>query len=148
MLGNSPTEIAEQVQQLPRIVKNLLISDWARAQFATFHDRFMARLQETTFDPVSAFYAKLSEKIGLLDDLTKSEHPPTALRALELWINHTIGAPVKRTEVDVKHSLANVSASELRWIAEHRRMPTTEERLMLDSAVNDSTIEGELVEND
>lgn len=93
----------------------------------------MAQLQQRAFDHTKAFADKLQEKLELLDDMTKSSHPPTALKALETWINHSIGMPIKRSEVKHEHSLSNMNKAELEFVRQNRRLPNQEERLMLEA---------------
>lgn len=131
MLGHSVKDISGEVGKPMAYIKGLLGSPWGQDQITNFHTRFMEMLQQRTFEPNAAFYDKLKEKIELLDGMTKSENPSVALRALELWINHTIGAPVKRTEVKVEGSIAHASIEELRFIRDHGRLPSPQERISL-----------------
>lgn len=133
MLGRTPAEISAEIEHSTAYIKQVLTSRWATAELGKFHDRFMAQLQQRAFDHTRAFADKLQEKIELLDEMTKSSHPPTALRALESWISHTIGSPVKRTEVKHEHSLSNLSKAELEFVRQNRRLPSQEERLMLEA---------------
>ena len=143
MLGHPPTEISTQVKKPTTVVKALLRSPWAQDQIATYHQRFLDNLQARTFEPMSEFYDKLREKMGLLDAMTKSENPSVALRAIELWINHTLGSPVKRSEVKVEGTVAHASIEELRFIRDHGRLPTPQERLALAAP----SIDGELADS-
>lgn len=131
MLGQKPSEIGHQTQLPSASVKALLASPWAKEQITQYHDRFMRALQEKVFEPTQKFYSKLEQKIEQLDAMTQSENPSTALRAIEIWIAHTIGSPVKRTEVQVNHSLNNLSTAELEFVRAYKRLPTAEERLQL-----------------
>jgi hypothetical protein len=144
LLGHSAREIGTQVRKPTSVVTACLKSPWAQDQIRQYHERFLASMQQKTFEPMSAFYDKLEEKLALLDGMTKSENPSVALRAIELWINHTLGSPVKRTEVKVEGTIGHASLAELRFIRDHGRLPTQQEKLALTAP----SIDGELAEDD
>lgn len=146
MLGHTPIEISQQIEHSTAYIKQVLGSRWASTQLRNFHDRFMSQLQQRAFDHTRAFADKLAEKITLLDDMTKSDHPPTALKAIDLWISHTVGSPVKRTEVKHEHSLSNLSKAELEFVRTNRRLPSQEERLMLEAPPTYYDVEGQVIE--
>lgn len=142
LLGHDARHISTQVRKPTSVVTACLKSPWAQDQIRLYHERFLASMQQKTFEPMSAFYDKLKEKIELLDSMSRSENPSVALRAIELWINHTLGSPVKRTEVKVEGTIGHASIEELRFIRDHGRLPTPQEKLQLSAP----SIEGELVE--
>lgn len=144
LLGHSVKEISTQVRKPMSVVGACLKSPWAQDQIKQYHDRFLASMQQKTFEPMSAFYDKLEEKLLLLDGMTKSENPSVALRAIELWINHTLGSPVKRSEVKVEGTIGHASLAELRFIRDHGRLPSPQEKL----ALNAPAIDGELADED
>jgi len=139
LLGNTPLEIGSQTNKPTSVVRDLLRSPWAQDQVTRLHERFMETLQQRTFEPMSKFYDGLKEKMELLDGMTKSENPSVALRAIELWINHTLGSPVKRSEIKVEGTVAHASLEELRFIRDHGRIPTTQEKLQLAAPAIDIT---------
>ena len=89
---------------------------------------------------MEAFYTKLPEKIALLDELTKSENPSVALRATESWIANTLGSPVKRSEIKVEGTIGHASIEELRFIKDHGRLPTPQEKLQLEAPSIDAEL--------
>ena len=142
LLGHPAREISTQVRKPTSVVTACLKSPWAQDQIRLYHERFLASMQQRTYEPMAHFYDKLKEKIEMLDSMTRSENPSVALRALELWISHTLGSPVKRTEVKVDGVIGHASIAELTFIRDHGRMPTPQEKLMLSAP----SIEGEVVE--
>ena len=78
----------------------------------------------------------------MLDSMSRSENESVALRALEMWISHAIGSPVKRTEVKVEGTVAHMSLDELRFVRDNGRLPTEQERMQIVAP----SIEGELAE--
>jgi hypothetical protein len=98
----------------------------------------MSHVQKRIFDPMAAFYEKLPEKIALLDELTKSDNPSVALRATESWIANTVGSPVKRSEIRVEGTIGHASIDDLKFIRDHGRLPTPQEKLSLNAPVIES----------
>ena len=143
-LVNTPIrEISAKVNEPQSVIKALLKGPWAQDQIARYHERFLASLQDRAFDHVRAFEAKLEEKVAQLDAMTKDENANVALRAIELWINHSVGSPVKRSEVTHKSPLDGLNAKEMAFVRDHRRLPTPEERLALNRP--DFDIESEAI---
>ena len=146
MVNTPIREISAKVNEPQSVIKALLRGPWAQDQISRYHERFLAATLDRAFDHTRAFEAKLEEKIKYLDALTKDENPNVALRAIELWISHTVGSPVKRSEVTHKSPLDGLNAKEMAFVRDHRRLPTPEERLALnqpafdiDSEVEDGT---------
>jgi hypothetical protein len=140
LLGNSAHEVASQLERPRAEITAFSKSPWCQDQIASYHERFMANVQKRVFDPMSKFYDKLEEKIELLDAMTKSENESVALRAIESWIANTLGSPVKRSEIKVEGTITHASLDELRFIRDHGRLPTEQEKLQLSAP----SIEGEL----
>ncbi len=131
MLNKSVREIAQEVQEPQARIKALLAGPWARDQITQYHERFMATMQARAFDHTKAFADKLKERMEQLDGFTKDPNPSVALRAIELWVNHAIGSPVKRSEVTHTSPLQGMSERELAFVRDNKRLPTPEERLQL-----------------
>lgn len=138
MLGHPLGEISSQVRKPTAYVRACLKSSWAQQQITDWHDRFTRQLTQKTFEPLAAFHDKLQEKMEQLDALTQSENPSVALRAIELWIAHTLGSPVKRTEVKTEGSILHYTTDELRFMKDHGRLPNAQERLALNAPTIDA----------
>lgn len=120
-------DICRVVKKTRDVVSPLLNGEWAAAQLQRFQDRFEEKATTQLVDPISKFTSKLDEKIEQLDALTKSEDPKVALAAIRDWINHAIGTPLRRTEIDVNHSLNQRSPEELMFVRQYGRFPTPPE---------------------
>lgn len=137
MVNTPVRDISLKVNEPQSVIKALLKGPWAQDQIARYHERFLAATLDRAFDHTRAFEAKLEEKIQQLDALTHDENANVALRALELWISHTVGSPVKRTEITHKSPLDGLNAKEMAFVRDHRRLPTPEERLELNAPTFD-----------
>ena len=131
LLGNTPRQVATQTNKPAYLIQGFAKSQWCQDQIKTYHERFMANVQKRVFDPHEKFWELLPEKVALLDEMTKSENPSVALRATELWLAHGIGSPVKRSEIKVDGTVAHLGLEELRFVKEHGRLPSPQEKLQL-----------------
>jgi hypothetical protein len=137
MLNKTVREIAQETKQPQATVKALLGGPWAREQLTAYHDRFMAGMQARAFDHTRTLTDKLEEKIAQLNAMTNDENPNVALRAIELWINHAIGSPVKRSEITHKSPLDGLTPAELEFVRDFKRLPTPDERLTINNPAYD-----------
>ena len=131
LLGNSVKETASQVKKPTYLVQDVANSTWCQENARQYHERFLANVQKRIFDPHERFWEQLPEKLELLDQMTKSDNPSVALRATELWLAHAIGSPVKRSEIKVEGTVAHLGLEELRFVKEHGRLPSPQEKLQL-----------------
>lgn len=138
MLQTPIAEISNQIKKPMSLVRALIQSKWAQGMIADWHERFTQLHLTKTFEPMAAFYDKMQERMEQLDAMTKSENPSVALRAIELWIAHTLGSPVKRTEVKTEGSILHYTTDELRFIKANGRLPNPQERLALSAPAIDA----------